>query len=147
MHFLVRLLQMQCRCLCIGTTIEDLLIRTMGFATYCRPKTLILTAFFGEVNTGQKYQGRHIGKSAKILGETRYSLSPILEAGDNTLNRNSLLSCTVTVYCTEVLTRTLPKGMEVMLTPGWHQDTYAEEYHRAFFDNYSSGNPTFLRHL
>ena len=28
-----------------------------------------------------------------------------------------------------------------MLTPGWHNDTYAEEYHRAFFQNYAGGKP------
>ena len=28
-----------------------------------------------------------------------------------------------------------------MLTPGWHNDTYIEEYHRAFFQNYGKGKP------
>lgn len=28
---------------------------------------------------------------------------------------------------------------ERMLQPGWHNDTYAEEYHRAFFNNYATG--------
>ena len=26
-----------------------------------------------------------------------------------------------------------------MLDGGWHKDTYLEEYHRAFFDNYAKG--------
>ena len=30
--------------------------------------------------------------------------------------------------------------VEVMLW-GWHQDTYVEEYHRSFFNNYASGKP------
>ena len=25
--------------------------------------------------------------------------------------------------------------------PRWHQDTYVEEYHRSFFNNYASGKP------
>lgn len=29
--------------------------------------------------------------------------------------------------------------IEKMLTPGWHGDTYLEEYHRAFFTRYSRG--------
>ena len=33
----------------------------------------------------------------------------------------------------------LERYAEVMLTPGWHNDTYAEEYHRAFFTNYARG--------
>lgn len=30
--------------------------------------------------------------------------------------------------------------IEKMLTPGWHRDTYLEEYHREFFTRYSQGN-------
>ena len=26
-----------------------------------------------------------------------------------------------------------------MLTPGWHRDTYLEEYHRGFFTRYAQG--------
>ena len=29
--------------------------------------------------------------------------------------------------------------IKCMLTPGWHRDTYVEEYHRAFFTNYARG--------
>ena len=29
--------------------------------------------------------------------------------------------------------------IEVMRTPGWHRDTYVEEYHRAFFDRLARG--------
>jgi ADP-ribosylglycohydrolase len=28
-----------------------------------------------------------------------------------------------------------------MLQPGWHRDTYVEEYHRAFFTRYAQGKP------
>ena len=34
----------------------------------------------------------------------------------------------------------LKRYVEVMLTPGWHLDTYAEEYHRNFFTKYARGH-------
>ena len=64
-----------------------------------------------------------------------------LKAGDNTLN----LQLAVELYLHIVLEKDfrvenwLERYVEVMLTPGWHNDTYAEEYHRAFFSNYASG--------
>ena len=33
----------------------------------------------------------------------------------------------------------LGRYIDRMLEPGWHRDTYVEEYHRAFFTNYSRG--------
>lgn len=35
----------------------------------------------------------------------------------------------------------LDRYVECMLTPGWHRDTYVEEYHRAFFTAYAQGKP------
>jgi len=31
--------------------------------------------------------------------------------------------------------------IECMLTPGWHRDTYVEEYHRIFFTQFAQGKP------
>ena len=66
-----------------------------------------------------------------------------LKAGENTLN----LQLSTELY-RHILLRGefkleawLRRYAEVMLTPGWHNDTYAEEYHRAFFQNYASGKP------
>ncbi len=64
-----------------------------------------------------------------------------LAAGENTLNLK--LACELF----RLITQTgnfchdtwLQRYADVMLTPGWHNDTYAEEYHRAFFGNYASG--------
>ena len=64
-----------------------------------------------------------------------------LAAGENTLNLK--LACELF----RLITQTgnfchdtwLHRYADVMLTPGWHKDTYAEEYHRAFFGNYASG--------
>ena len=64
-----------------------------------------------------------------------------MEEGDNTLN----LQLAAELYRNYILHGGfdpeiwLKRYVEVMLTPGWHRDTYAEEYHRAFFDNYSNG--------
>ena len=64
-----------------------------------------------------------------------------LKAGDNTLN----LQLAAELYL-HILREGdfraenwLKRYVEVMLTPEWHDDTYAEEYHRAFFSNYASG--------
>ena len=35
----------------------------------------------------------------------------------------------------------LPHYVDCMRSPGWHQDTYVEEYHRAFFENRAAGKP------
>jgi ADP-ribosylglycohydrolase len=66
-----------------------------------------------------------------------------LRSGDNTLN----------LLCVRVLLRTmiasgryqsdefLRQYIAFMTTPGTHNDTYAESYHREFFANYSRGCP------
>jgi len=35
----------------------------------------------------------------------------------------------------------LERYIDFMITPGRHQDTYVEEYHRHFFTNYANGKP------
>ena len=65
----------------------------------------------------------------------------LLRAGENTLNLK--LACEL--YKTIIkngefnLNDWLTRYAEVMTTPGWHNDTYVEEYHRSFFNNYQSG--------
>ena len=64
-----------------------------------------------------------------------------LRAGENTLN----LKLSVELYRWIILRGEydldawLCRYAEVMLTPGWHRDTYAEEYHRNFFTRYARG--------
>lgn len=66
-----------------------------------------------------------------------------LKAGENTLN----LQLSAELYRFIILQgefhieHWLQRYVHVMLTPGWHNDTYAEEYHRAFFENYAQGKP------
>jgi ADP-ribosylglycohydrolase len=47
----------------------------------------------------------------------------------------------VTVHGSYDPDRWLERYVECMLTPGWHRDTYLEEYHRAFFTRYAEGKP------
>ena len=65
-----------------------------------------------------------------------------LQAGENTLN----LKLSVDLYRWIILRGEydldgwLRRYTEVMLTPGWHRDTYAEEYHRKFFTHFARGH-------
>ena len=66
-----------------------------------------------------------------------------LKAGENTLNLqlSAELYRHILAQGAFKLEAWLRRYAEVMLTPGWHNDTYAEEYHRAFFQNYAGGKP------
>ncbi|MFT4900844.1 MAG: ADP-ribosyl-[dinitrogen reductase] hydrolase [Lentimonas sp.] len=64
-----------------------------------------------------------------------------LKAGENTINYqlgHELYRSTVSEgrYDPETW---LDCYVRCMLEPGWHRDTYVEEYHRAFFDKYARG--------
>ena len=77
----------------------------------------------------------------KHWGQSGVHYHQFLKAGENTLNLK--LACEL--YRTIIkrgefdIQIWLERYAEVMLTPGWHTDTYAEEYHRAFFENYARG--------
>lgn len=78
---------------------------------------------------------------AKHWGKRGVHYHQHLRAGENTLN----LKLAVELYRWIILRGEydldswLCRYAEVMLTPGWHQDTYAEEYHRNFFTHYARG--------
>lgn len=114
------------------------------FQGYCKPK-----AFHPDSILWRSSYIPH-GPKADILGaQTKYwghrgiHYHQFLEAGDNTLN----LQLAAELYRETIINGDfdpetwLNRYAQVMLTPGWHQDTYAEEYHRAFFTNYSKGKP------
>lgn len=64
-----------------------------------------------------------------------------LNAGENTLNfrLGSELKRWVAERGGYDSAAWLERYVEVMLEPGWHRDTYLEEYHRGFFEKYARG--------
>lgn len=78
---------------------------------------------------------------AQYWGKRGIHYHQFLPAGDNTVNfllGAQLYRSTVATgqYDPEAW---LAIYIESMRTPGWHRDTYVEEYHRAFFDNLARG--------
>jgi ADP-ribosyl-[dinitrogen reductase] hydrolase len=66
-----------------------------------------------------------------------------LKAGENTLNLKlcALLIDTIVENGAYDSDAFLERYIDFMTTPGRHQDTYVEEYHRHFFTNYANGKP------
>ena len=64
-----------------------------------------------------------------------------MAAGENTINYQlgKELYLTILEYGAYDSDKWLARYIECMLDGGWHKDTYLEEYHRAFFDNYAKG--------
>lgn len=86
-------------------------------------------------------KGDILREQAKYWGERGIHYHQFLKAGENTLNYR---------LATELYTMVRDQGgydpdiwleryIARMLEPGWHHDTYVEEYHRAFFTRYSQG--------
>ena len=82
-----------------------------------------------------------LNQQGKYWGSKGVHYHQFLKAGENTLN----LKLSVELYRWIILEGKfdldswLRRYVEVMLTPDWHKDTYAEEYHREFFTNYARG--------
>ena len=82
-------------------------------------------------------------EQSKYWGVRGAHYHQFLQAGENTLN----LKLSVELYRWIILRGEynldswLSHYAKVMLTPGWHHDTYAEEYHRNFFTRYARGIP------
>jgi ADP-ribosylglycohydrolase len=78
---------------------------------------------------------------AKYWGERGVHYHQFLPAGDNSVN--FLLGAQL--YRSVVATGRYDADawlniyIDSLRTPGWHRDTYLEEYHRAFFDNLAKG--------
>lgn len=78
---------------------------------------------------------------AQYWGQRGVHYHQFLPAGDNTLNfllGVQLYRSTIATGCYEA-DAWLSLYAQLMCTPGWHRDTYVEEYHRAFFDNRAKG--------
>lgn len=88
-------------------------------------------------------KGDILGDQAQYWGQRGIHYHQFLHAGDNTLNFQLAAALFQQVrqaggYDPD---RWLAHYVTVMLQPGWHRDTYVEEYHRAFFKRYATGTP------
>ena len=89
--------------------------------------------------------GEILHDQAKFWGRREVHYHQFLEAGDNTINyllAIQLYRSTIRSGCYNP-EAWLNLYIKLMQTPGWHLDTYLEEYHRAFFDRLASGKPPF----
>ena len=78
---------------------------------------------------------------APFWGQRHIHYHQNLQAGENTVNFKlaRLLYQQVTGSGHYSEDAWLELYIEKMLTPGWHHDTYLEEYHRGFFTRYAQG--------
>ena len=88
-------------------------------------------------------KGDILHDQARFWGQRGIHYHQNLKSGENTVNFKlaSELYHQVTnqkSYCED---KWLELFIEKMLTPGWHGDTYLEEYHRGFFTRYAQGKP------
>ncbi len=86
-------------------------------------------------------KGEILHEQAQFWGQRDVHYHQFLRAGENTLN---FQLATELVRFSQAIggynpDQWLTHYAELMLTPGWHRDTYLEEYHRGFFTNYSKG--------
>ena len=86
-------------------------------------------------------QGDILREQARYWGQRGIHYHQFLKAGENTLNFKLARELFAFVkerggYDADAW---LERYIARMLEPGWHADTYVEEYHRAFFTRYSQG--------
>jgi len=86
-------------------------------------------------------KGNILHDQAQFWGQRNIHYHQNLTAGENTVNFKLARELYHQIknnkqYSEEAWLKTF---VEKMLTPGWHGDTYLEEYHRGFFTNYSKG--------
>lgn len=111
------------------------------------PNSILSLASTGGAGRGSK-EGDVVGSvilhnKKHLWGQPNRHYHQGLRSGDNTLN----------LLCVRVLLRTMNEAgcynpadflreyVSFMTTPGSHNDTYAESYHRQFFANYARGVP------
>jgi ADP-ribosylglycohydrolase len=88
-------------------------------------------------------KGDILRDQARFWGQREIHYHQFLTAGENTLNFRLARELFTMVRANggydadEWLERYISR----MLEPGWHRDTYVEEYHRAFFTRYAQGKP------
>ncbi len=86
-------------------------------------------------------KGDILRDQAQYWGKRGIHYHQFLKAGENTLNYR--LAAELFAFVREKggydPDAWLERYIARMLEPGWHRDTYVEEYHRAFFSRYSQG--------
>lgn len=88
-------------------------------------------------------KGDILREQARYWGQREIHYHQFLKAGENTLNYRLAAELFDFVkqqgrYDADAW---LERYIARMLEPGWHRDTYLEEYHRAFFTRYAGGKP------
>ena len=86
-------------------------------------------------------RGNILHDQIKYWGQREIHYHQFLAAGENTINYQlgKELYLTILKHGVYDSDKWLERYIECMLDGGWHKDTYLEEYHRAFFDNYAKG--------
>jgi ADP-ribosyl-[dinitrogen reductase] hydrolase len=86
-------------------------------------------------------RGNILHDQIKYWGQREVHYHQFLVAGENTVNYQlgKELYLTILEYGAYDSDKWLARYIECMLDGEWHKDTYLEEYHRAFFDNYAKG--------
>lgn len=86
-------------------------------------------------------QGDILRDQARYWGQREIHYHQFLGAGENTLNFKLAreLFAFVREHGGYDADAWLERYIGRMLEPGWHADTYVEEYHRAFFTKYAQG--------
>ena len=93
--------------------------------------------------TALNEKGDILREQAQFWGQRDIHYHQFLTAGENTLNFRLAAELFALVrdnggYSADAW---LERYIARMLEPGWHRDTYVEEYHRAFFTRYAEGKP------
>lgn len=86
-------------------------------------------------------RGDILRDQAVFWGQREIHYHQFLQAGENTVNFRlaSQLHEQIRSHGDYDPERWARHYIECMLTPGWHRDTYLEEYHRGFFTRYAQG--------
>lgn len=86
-------------------------------------------------------KGDILHDQARFWGQRNVHYHRNLGAGENTVNFKlaQALYDQVSAGGSYEPSTWVENYINLMLTPGWHGDTYLEEYHRAFFTRYSQG--------
>jgi len=88
-------------------------------------------------------RGEILHDQAPYWGRRHVHYHQFLQAGENTLNLKLARQLLASLYRNGAYRPRdyLRRYIDFMTTPGRHRDTYIEECHRNFFDNYARGRP------